>query len=556
MLQNVVPRPHQGVHVVALRLALGRVRLLLEPRVLHRQGERSLGWDGPRLDGVDLGRINPRVPIRDGSRDLHVVLKERHVLGGLDGSRRSGAHDAVLARVRVLQGAIARAHEDFGSRAVQVPVEVHPLDRDQRPAGEGSRRRRDASDSGQSPVVRNARCCCRGTPNGCRDDEGEEEKKDLHLAGSDIADDRAAHRSRRPGDGRRRPHRPARDRDRATEAKVLVLLRPRSRVQTLRIKFLSCRSFVHPVTDSLCLSLIRGGIRDSRRARGKLAMREGSSKAKRLAHLDALHEKRAKKRTKVETKRGPRFSGSGNKKKARAAGRSSGDALSSCSRHVLDSLGVAPSTSGRAGGTSPDIGIEGLVEPMLETNPKYSRRVGNDPRRSNWMAKLADKTLVLDNPASEVTLSKAQKQALKHALSNCTAVRESPRERNRFFSKHLEDLRKSECVFEDFFDLHAMWLDYASRWHERQQQNHSQKPDLSSLDLTGGFVRVVSSSQPNYAGAEGIVLTTSGHAITLIEKSGNRIRTIPAKGCAFRVEARTFSLLVHGDQAVKRGALG
>lgn len=171
------------------------------------------------------------------------------------------------------------------------------------------------------------------------------------------------------------------------------------------------------------------------------------------------------------------------------------------------------------------------------------------------VAKVVDKTLAFDNPTSSVSLSKAQKASMKHKLSNCVAVREVSRQRRRFLTTHLENLKgacsHSKNVYQQLKPLNDMWLDYTTKWQEQNRGASNMKDALSTLELRGATVQVLSSSFPNYKNVRGVVADVMSRSFRIIT-SENRIFTVPVKGCVFQVDAKDFSFLIHGDEALKR----
>mmetsp|Transcript_14212 Transcript_14212/g.40313 ORF Transcript_14212/g.40313 Transcript_14212/m.40313 type:complete len:230 (-) Transcript_14212:417-1106(-) len=203
-------------------------------------------------------------------------------------------------------------------------------------------------------------------------------------------------------------------------------------------------------------------------------------------------------------------------------------------------------------------GIESVLELLLRTNPKLSRGQGNDPRRSQWMSKVCDKTLVLENPSTSVSMAKAQKAELRQRLSNCTQVREASRARRRFFSNHLKGLREGKALpYEDVEALHELWLDYAAKWHESSKEKRAASGgatgvDPSSLELRGARVTVLESKVSSYRGlGDQLIFDVSRNALTVVSKEG-QIRIVPIGGTVFEVGARTFSLVLHGDEILRR----
>ena len=225
--------------------------------------------------------------------------------------------------------------------------------------------------------------------------------------------------------------------------------------------------------------------------------------------------------------------------------------------HVLQSLKVPAKKDGGARD------LETLLETLLATNPKLNRGIGNDPRRPEWEAKLSDKTLVLENPTTTTSLAQAQKQALRGRLSNCEAARAVPGERNRFFKTHASRLRgeQSPSKVEDLAGFHEEWLRYASRWHQIAREKRaggggarSGMADPSTLELRGGWVTVSRSKIRNYDGVCGVVLDASSGSLTVVSRDGI-VRTIPLRGSVFEVDARTFSVVIDGDEVWKRRSI-
>ena len=225
--------------------------------------------------------------------------------------------------------------------------------------------------------------------------------------------------------------------------------------------------------------------------------------------------------------------------------------------HVLQSLKVPAKKDGGARD------LETLLETLLATNPKLNRGMGNDPRRPEWEAKLSDKTLVLENPTTTTSLAQAQKQALRGRLSNCEAARAVPGERKRFFKTHASRLRgeQSPSKVEDLAGFHEEWLRYASRWHQIAREKRaggggarSGTADPSTLELRGGWVTVSRSKIRNYDGVCGVVLDASSGSLTVVSRDGI-VRTIPLRGSVFEVDARTFSVVIDGDEVWKRRSI-
>jgi RNase P/RNase MRP subunit p29 len=318
-------------------------------------------------------------------------------------------------------------------------------------------------------------------------------------------------------------------------------------------------------------------------------------KLKRLAHLDALHQRKRKQHASTKDNNHKKHSNKRNREKDSKLGneklhhsnsskgkrkergrppissrqsreRERDDALGgeAVSKQVLESLGVKQKAKERD-----ESQVQDLLDELLQSNPKHHHAVRSTLLRDVWQGKLADKTLSFENPASAVSLAQAQKKALKHKLSNCLAVREKPRERKRFLETILQSKKQKKknesqeeqngkekkgnnlsWEFGAFLPLHEQWLEYASKWYE--QNKADLKDALSKIELCGASIKVLRSSSPHYCNVEGYVVDVMSHSFRIVSKK-NRLQTVPLQGCLFRVEvAKHFSFLIQGDQALER----